>query len=208
MIVRGADTLTGTPDHCPTERKRTMPRGIPNDPAKRRGQPQDPAPNPATAGQPVAIPKDGYTLPDALKGQRGASLLLDACNLYGVNPDTSLPTYAGRGTGPFRELLAWRFYPGDERAGIPDAVGLVTVGGTKIKHHADPDYPMDDDTEQRLRQVFRAFKRDPKTNEIVPLPLPVDLTLPRPCVSSVVPPGGDHQYRGGYLRRTKDRDAD
>lgn len=180
-----------------------MPRGIPNDPTKRKGAVQ-PTPNPVTAGQPTQIPADGYELPDGLKGQRGASLLLDACNLFGVNPDTSLPLYQGRGTGPFRELMSWKFYPGVEAAGLPDAVALVTVGGVKVKVFADPDFPMDADTENRLRQVFRAWKTNPKTNEIEPLPLPDDLTLPRAAVSSVVT-GTGHQYAGGYLRRTQDR---
>lgn len=175
-----------------------MPRGIPN-------------PKPQTAAAPAAqpdamIPADGFTLPDALKGQRGAVLLLDACNIFGVNPDTALPLFQGRGRGPFRELMAWKFYPGDERSGIPDAVALVTVGGTKIKWFADQDFPIDPDTESRLRNVFHAWKTNPKTNEIEPLPLPDDLTLPRAAVTSQVNPDHGHQYRGGYLRRKPAKD--
>lgn len=179
-----------------------MPRGIPNDPTKRKGQAAQPAAAPFTE-QPSQIPAEGFALPESIKGQAGAVLLLDACNLFGVNPDTALPIFQGRGTGPFRELLAWRFYPGNEAAGVPDAVGLVTVGGVKIKHFADPDFPMDPDTENRLRQVFHAWRTNPKTNEIEALPLPDDLTLPRAAVSSQVNPNAGHQIRGGYLRREK-----
>ena len=179
-----------------------MPRGVPNDPAKRKGAAGNPPPVPFQE-QPGQIPAEGFTLPEEMKGQRGAVLLLDACNTFGVNPDTSLPIWAGRGTGPFRELLAWKFYPGQESAGIPDAVVLVTVGGVKVRYHQDPDFPMDADTETRLRIVFHAFKTDPKTNEVVPLPLPEDLTLPRSAVSAQTNPNAGHQYRGGYLRRSQ-----
>lgn len=170
-----------------------MPRGTPN-----------PKPQPtalAPAADVATIPADGYALPDALKAHRGAALLLEACNVFGVNPDMALPLYQGRGRGPFRELMAWKFYPGDERAGLPDAVALVTVGGTKVKIFADPDFPMDADTEDRLRNVFHAWKTDPKTNEIVALPLPEDLTLPRAAVSSQANPNAGHVFQGGYLRR-------
>ena len=153
--------------------------------------------------QPGQIPAEGFELPDAMKGQKGAVLLLDACNVFGVNPDPALPLWAGRGTGPFRELLAWRFYPGQPAAGVPDSVTLVTVGGVKVRFYADPDFPMDTDTENRLRLVFHAWKTNPKTNEVEPLPLPDDLTLPRSAVTSQVNPNAGHQYRGGYLRRAK-----
>jgi len=178
-----------------------MPRGIPNDPAKQRDKAAKVPPQAPFQEQPGQIPAEGFALPEEMKGQRGAVLLLDACNVYGINPDTSLPIWAGRGLGPFRELLAWKFYPGQESAGIPDSVALVTVGGVKIRYHADPDYPMDPDMETRLRLVFHAFKMDPKTNEVMPLPLPEDLTLPRSAVSSQGNPNAGHQYRGGYLRR-------
>jgi len=164
-----------------------------------KGYPNPKPPTPAVHEQPGQIPTDGFTLPDAIRVQEGSDLLLDACNVFGVNPDPSLPIYAGRGRGPFRELMAWKFYPGDSRAGIPDAVVFVTVGGTKVRYTADPDFPMDPDTETRLRNVFHAWKTDPKTNEIIALPLPTDLTLPRSAVSSVVETA--HQYKGGYLRR-------
>lgn len=177
-----------------------MPRGIPNDPTKRKAQPAQPAAAPVPE-QPGQIPAEGFELPDSMKGQKGAVLLLDACNVFGVNPDTSLPLWAGRGTGPFRELLAWRFYPGQPAAGVPDSVTLVTVGGVKVRFYADPDFPMDPDTENRLRLVFHAWKTNPKTNEVEPLPLPDDLTLPRSAVTSQVNPNAGHQYRGGYLRR-------
>lgn len=175
-----------------------MPRGIPNDPAKRKAQ--------SSTEQPTQIPQGGFDLPESMKGLRGAVLLLDACNLYGVNPDQTLPPYQGRGAGPFKELMNWRFIPGNDGAGIPDSVSLVTVGGTKVRHYADPDFPMDPDTETRLRNVFHAWRTDPKTNEIVALPLPDDLTLPPAAVSGRVNANAGHQYRGGYLRRSPDRD--
>lgn len=171
-----------------------MPRGYPN-----------PKPAPAQAPeQPTQIPQGGFDLPASIANERGASLLLEACNVFGVNPDPSLPIYAGRGPGPFKELMNWKFYPGTPAAGIPDSVVFVTVGGAKVRYYADPTYPMDPDTESRLRTIFHAWKTDPKTNEVVPLPLPDDLTLPKSAVSSQVDTKGTHVYQGGYLRRKPD----
>lgn len=175
-----------------------MPRGIPNEPTKRKATV---TPEPAPSHQ---IPADGYTLPGSMTGQRGAALLLDACNVFGVNPDMTTPIYQGRGRGPFRELLNWKFYPGNEAAGIPDSVVVVTIGGVKIRYYTDPDFPMDPDTENRLRHVFHAWKMNPKTNEVEPIPLPDDLTLPRSAVTSQVDPNAGHRYASGYLRRSKD----
>ncbi len=105
------------------------------------------------------------------------------------------------------ELKAWTFYPGDDVDGRPDAVVLVTFGGVKVRHYADPDFlafgctepAMDSDTEERLRRIFNAFKVDPKTKEVSPAPLPADLTLPATHVDGRVR-STDHQYRGGYLK--------
>lgn len=169
-----------------------MPRGVPNP------KPAQPAPGQDEQAQ------GAFTLPKDMEGQRGAVLLLDACNVYGVPPDMSLPMPNNRGRGPFRGLLAWKFYPGDEQAGTPDSVALTTVGGLKIRFYADPEFPMDLDTENRLRNVFHAWKTDPKTNEIVPLPLPDDLTLSPQAVFGQVPKQGPHVYPGGYLRRKPD----
>lgn len=164
-------------------------------------------PRKAKTDQPAARGSEprlgGFTLPDNLKSAAGAALLLEACNTYGVDPDLTLPVYAGHGAGPFRELMAWKFYPGNEAAGVPDAVNIVTVGGVKVRHYADPDFPMDPDTENRLRGVFHAWKTDPKTNEVVPIPLPDDLTLPRTAVTGQSESTA-HTYKGGYLKRAAD----
>jgi hypothetical protein len=79
-------------------------------------------------------------------------------------------------------------------------VAFTTLGGTKVKFYADPDFPMDQDTEDRLRNVFHAWRTNPKTNEVEPLPLPDDLTLSRTAVTGQ-PAQAGHQFPGGYLRR-------
>lgn len=120
------------------------------------------------------------------------SLLFEACDKFGISP------YADQ--DPV-ELLAWRFYPGSDqpRKVTPDAVVLVTAGGLKIKHWDDPDWPMDPDTEERLRRIFQAFHIDPVTKRAVPDPLPDDLRLPVQHVTGEIT-STEHQYPGGYLR--------
>lgn len=146
---------------------------------------------PAKAAAP-ARPKAADLIPEAGKrtDDRSIDILLDACDRYGVNPEkTARP----------RELAAWRYYPGEPLDGIPDSIVLVTQGGLKIKHFSDPTYPMDPETEERLRNLFRAFKVDPVTKQPMAAPLPDELTLPAEAVTGLVT-SDRHVYRRGYLR--------
>lgn len=117
------------------------------------------------------------------------ALLLEACEIYGVNPSKRAKP---------QELLAWRFY-GSQDESQPDAVTFVTGGGLKVKHWDDPNMPMDLDTVDRLRKTFGCYRIDPKTKEVTVLDLPQDLTLPRVSVDGVSGTT-DHRYEGGYLR--------
>jgi hypothetical protein len=117
------------------------------------------------------------------------ALLLEACEIYGVNPSKRAKP---------QELLAWRFYASPDES-QPDAVTFVTGGGLKIKHWDDPAMPMDLDTIDRLRKTFGCYRIDPKTKEVTVLDLPQDLTLPRVSVDGVSGTT-DHRYEGGYLR--------
>lgn len=119
-------------------------------------------------------------------------LLMDACERFGVNPEVDARP---------QELAAWRFYPGDRLEGRPDAVVIVTHGGVKLKHFADPNHPMDPDTEDKLRAIFKAFTIN-AMKEVIPTALPVSLVLPSAAVTGQVEQKG-HVHRGGYLRRKK-----
>lgn len=121
---------------------------------------------------------------------KSRDLLLEACDIYGINPEVFARP---------RELAAWRYYAGDRRDGRPDAVVLVTQGGVKIKHFADRTHPVDPETEERLRNLFGAWKIDPVTKLQVPGPMPDDLTLPAEAVTGMVTTDR-HVYRRGYLR--------
>jgi hypothetical protein len=122
-----------------------------------------------------------------------AELLAEACFVFGINPDPSLRPI---------ELAKHRFDPGDPTGASPVApsVTLVTAGGLKIR------YPVDEDTETRLRNVYHAFKVG-KDGERQVLPLPADLTLPRENVDGVVR-SHEHQYRTGYLREGGKNESD
>jgi hypothetical protein len=117
-------------------------------------------------------------------------LLLVACELFGVNPN--------RDASPL-ELAGWRYYPADRRERIPAAVAIVTCGGRKLKIFEDPDYPMDQDTDEVLAGIFNAFTVNPQTKLRERKELPDDLTLPRAAVTGISE-RADHVYRGGYLR--------
>lgn len=131
-----------------------------------------------------------YEMPKALSGRGGADTLMDACETYGINPDPALRPV---------ELAAWKYYQEDAIQGIPGYVQLVTGGGVKLRHYDDPDFPMDRDTEEKLRGIFGAFTIDPATKLPVPVPLPTDLTLPAEAVDGI-PRKQDHRFRKGYLR--------
>lgn len=163
-----------------------------------KAQAKTPAPKAKTPDpepEPVAEEDPFEVVPES-KGntsEKAQELLFQACEAYGVNPN---------GLQRPRELAAWSFYPGSRIEGVPDAVVFVTSGGLKVKHWADPNHPMDGDTEDRLRNAFGAWAIVNK--ERVPAPLPADRTLPEPAVTGI-PSGGSrrHVYPGGYLRRKK-----
>lgn len=127
------------------------------------------------------------------QSNQAIDLLLAACELFGVHP--------GVNQRP-RELASWRFYQGSRVDGQPDAVVIVTMGGRKLKHYADPTFPMDPETEEILRMLFNAWGADPVTKQPVAKPLPGKLLLPDAAVTGKVPDGADKRYRyeGGYLR--------
>lgn len=114
-----------------------------------------------------------------------AELLAEACYVFGVNPDPRVKP---------RELAAHRFDPGEPNGTppIPASVIFVTGGGVKIR------YPIDDQTEERLRVIYNCYREDPKTHTRVALPLPQTLTLPHEQVDGIVR-SAEHQYRTGYL---------
>jgi hypothetical protein len=125
-------------------------------------------------------------------------LLLDACRRFNVDPTVERTP---------RELLKWRCEPANRLTRVPASVTIVTAGGVKLKHYDDPDYPMDQDTEETLARIFSAFAKDPKTKELIRLPLPEDLALPITAVTGY-PQTADHQYRRGYLREGGKKEAD
>ncbi len=124
-------------------------------------------------------------------------LLLEACDRFGVDPTNEARP---------RELASWNFYPGDDLADIPPSVVIVTHGGQKLRHFADPDYlapgcterAMDQDTEETLARIFAAFAKA-EDKSIRRVPLPADLALPLPMVTGISERHG-HVYRRGYLR--------
>jgi hypothetical protein len=143
-------------------------------------------------------PRDLVPASNGRNDEAAIRLLLEACEKYGVDPT--------RKQRP-KELAAWAFYPANEEddVPIPDSVVIVTFGGVKIRHFADPDYvarfatekAMDPETEERLRHVFNAFRTETygayggsRVERTVPVPLPADLTL------------SDH-HRTGVVRRTE-----
>ena len=141
-----------------------------------------------------AGPVDVEPLPDTngIKSDEAINLLLDACEVYGINPDPE--------TRP-KELLQWRYYPADRREDRPARVVIVTAGGQKVDlFEGDADPMMTIDSEEVLRGIFNAYKIDPVSKLRVNSDLPEDLTLPRIAVTGV-PEGVAHRYVGGYLRR-------
>lgn len=143
------------------------------------------------------------TLVPMNSGQTEASphakqLLLEACERFGISPAAEERP---------RELLAWNYYPARPLEDVPAAVVLVTAGGVKLKHFADPAYPMDPETEETLRRWLKAWARDAKDPQIiVPAELPDDLTLPHPAVTGLSE-DRSHRYARGYLREGGKKEA-
>ncbi len=152
---------------------------------------ETPSPEPEGADAPTE--DGGEIMPESTGNNtdKAKELLLDVCEKYGVHPGVERRP---------RELASWRFYPGDRVEGIPDAVVIVTAGGTKLKHYADPNYPVDPETDEKLHQLFGAFNIDKVTKLATPGPLPKNLTLPDNAVTGQVTTQR-HRYVGGYLRR-------
>jgi hypothetical protein len=100
------------------------------------------------------------------------AVLLEACRIFGINPDVEAQPL---------ELAGWRGV-GSVDLLEPLAVVLVTAGGLKLR------WPLDAESEDRLRRVFNRFKIDKQTGHVTPLPLPEDLTLPAPARNGLVMP--------------------
>lgn len=132
-------------------------------------------------------------LPAEERSKPGADLFAEALVCYGIHADPAKRPIEVLANGTER----FRFYPGDDTGAFfqPDRVVFVTAGGVKIAH------PMDLETEQRLRKIFRTQKINPKTSEIEETPLPENLTLPRTAVTGLPPTTAPHRFEGGYLRR-------
>lgn len=161
--------------------------------AKLTAPPTPPAQNDEAQGEDQGDSGDIEIVPEAAgtNHEKAISLLLNACEKYGVHP--------GLDRRP-RELQAWKFHAGSRVDGVPDAVVIVTAGGQKLKEFADPNYPMDPNTDEKLHQIFNAYKVDKVTKLPVPVDLPKNLTLPDAAVTGIVT-SIKHRYVGGYLRR-------
>ena len=139
--------------------------------------------------EPSPLPPSYVKEADGNRSPAPLNLLLDACELFGINPEADHRPV---------ELMAWRYRSANPVEQLPASVTLITAGGVKLVHYADPAFPMDPDTQERLRNVFNAWKKD-KDGTRTALPLPTDLTLPEGAVTGLVQAEG-HVYRQGYLR--------
>lgn len=151
-----------------------------------------------------------YEVPEAFAHRPGVDLLMKVCTLFGVDPNPRLPVFvAGKhtptATTRFRELMNWSYTPGDEYAGVPDKVTIVTAGGRKLT--VDGNGEFDSDTDAMLHQAFNAYRVNPTTNEREESPLPYDLTLPQQAVIGIVT-SDRHRYRRGYLNEGGRAEAD
>jgi len=104
------------------------------------------------------------------------ALMAEAGETFNVDPDPE--------ANP-RQVLAVR--PGGDPEYLQEAwICFVTAGGLKIR------WPLDGDTEDRLRRVFGCFVKrwNPRTrqDETITLPLPDDLRLPAEQRTGIVPP--------------------
>lgn len=152
----------------------------------------DPPPPPPAQDEPEKAVTSGTPVPENHGNTSAVAFeLLDrVCGVFGVDPDVNARP---------RQLLAWSYYPEQPLDGIPAAVVIVTGGGKKLKMFDDPDYPMDQDTEERLADIFNAYTIDGTTKNRVRTNLPGDLTLPLIHVTGVSTQS-EHRYQGGYLR--------
>ncbi len=149
-------------------------------------------PSPTEALEAAATP-DNYEqqmlslIPVGERHKPGALLFAEACYIYGVDPNPE--------KRPVEILGPWKFYPGDPQMTppVPDRIKFVTAGGTKVVH------PMDQDFEDKLRNVLHAYHIDRATQQRIDDPLPPDLTLSKELVNGIVRKT-DHQFKGGYLR--------
>lgn len=124
----------------------------------------------------------------------GARLFVEACLAFGVNPSPTVrPIEVLMGDGTRR----WRFVEGSDIDGLPDRVVFVTAGGVKLSH------PMDQDAQDRLLSIFGRKGVDAK-GQPMDLPLPNDLTLPRPFVTGV-PPRAPERAKVPVLREQAQR---
>jgi hypothetical protein len=214
---------TPTPPAAPKPPAAKPPQAPPKPPAAAaKPAPKPPAPpippadpNPALLERAATAAADeerashgSYTLPTDFAREDGAALLLNACEVFGVNPDPdTLPP----------ELKGWKFYKGNRLEGRPDSVVLVTHGGVKLTWFASAQHPdagllstqgaqYDAATETRLRAVFRAWRQDPKTKEVQPTALPEDLTLPQQAVTGLSDAQA-HVYKDGYLQAGGKKEA-
>lgn len=135
-------------------------------------------------------PRSRPTTPASTEGSPLPEQLEALCRRFGINPDPE----AG-------EILAFRLT--DATRDQPATVVVVTAGGLKLTATGEAADRFDEGTEQRLRQVFRCYRTDPKTKETIVLPLPEDLTLPAPLRTGISGSTA-HRYEGGYLRRDAD----
>lgn len=175
----------------------TAPAAAPPAPPAPPAAPAKPAAPAMQLAKPADIVIDVVPESNGRTDEASRELLFEACERFGVNPDSKCRP---------KELLGWRFYPGDPTDDVPDSVVFVTAGGLKVRHWADPDYPMDQDTEELLRNTFQAFVINEK-KERIPAPLPDSLILPEVSVTGM-PNSKRHIYQGGYLRSGGKAEAD
>lgn len=138
-----------------------------------------------------ALDGERYAVPLALRDRAGVQILLDACEMFALNPEPEIFPC---------EVLSWTHYKATPRE-RRESVRLTTGGGRKLRVWANPLEPFDDETEETLRNIFGAWRVMGKGKKRVPLPLPEDLTLPYEAAVGF-PASMEHQFTGGFLRQT------
>jgi len=132
-------------------------------------------------------------LPEGERGKIGAVLFAQACVCYGLNPNPDVRPHEIMPASVAGDR--WAYYPGDDYEGTPARIRLVTAGGVKLA------FPMDLETEDRLRVIFKAFAVDKVTKVTTPLPLPMNLTLPREAVTGRKPEREPSRFEGTSLQQ-------